>query len=58
MCQSPYHARAVAVVTVLDLGAWLMAFTITALTGGVYVDRYFLVNSFCCLGERQLHDVL
>lgn len=58
ICQSPYHARAVATVTVLDLGAWFMALTITALTGSVYVDGYLLVNSFCCLGECQLHDVL
>lgn len=57
-CQSSYHARAVAVVAVLDLGARFVALTITALAGSIYVNGDFFVDSLCCLSECQLHDVL
>lgn len=56
--QSSHHAGAVAVVAVLDLGAWLVALAITALACCVYVNRHLFVDSLCCLSERQLHDVL
>lgn len=36
-CNGAYHARAVAVVAVLDLGAGLVALTVTALAGCIYV---------------------
>ena len=53
-----HHAGAVAVVAVLDLGPWLVAFAITALAAGVQVDVYLLVDALGSLGEGQLHDVL
>lgn len=58
LSQSSYHAGAVAEVAVLNFGAWLMAFTITAFAGCFYVNRYLFVDSLCSLSERQLHDVL
>lgn len=57
-CTSTYHARAVAVAAVLDLGAGLIALSVTALAGCVNVDGHLLVDPFCRLVERQLHHVL
>lgn len=53
-----YHPCAVAVVAVLDLRAWLVAFAITALTGGINVHCDFLIHTFGSLCKRQLHHVL
>lgn len=57
-CIGAHHARAVAVVAVLDLGAGLVALTVTALAGCVDVDGHLLVDALCRLSERQLHHVL
>lgn len=43
---------------VLDLGAGLVALSVTALAGRVNVDGHLLVDPLCSLGERQLHHVL
>lgn len=53
-----YHAGAIAVVTVLHFGAWLVPFAIAALAGVIDVHHNLLVNTLCGLIERQLHDVL
>lgn len=45
-------------VAVLDLGSGLVALTIAALAGCIYVDGHLLVDPLCCLCERQLHHVL
>lgn len=58
VCRSSYHAGAVAVVAVLDFGAWLVALAVAALAGCVYVNGELFVDSLCCLSECQLHDVL
>lgn len=58
MCQRSHHARAVAVVAVLDFGAGLVALAITALADCVYVNGHLFVDSLRCLSECQLHEVL
>lgn len=45
-------------MAVLDLGARLVTFTVTALAGSFRVNGHLLVDSLGCLSERQLHDVL
>lgn len=45
-------------MAVLQLGAWLIAFAITALTGISDVHRELLIDTLGCLIEGQLHDVL
>jgi hypothetical protein len=53
-----YHAGAVAVVAVHNLGARLAPFTITSLAAGLSVERHLFVDPLGSLGERQLHDKL
>lgn len=53
-----YHSCTVAVVAVLDLGTWLMAFAITALTSGLNIYCNFLIHAFGSLCKCQLHHVL
>ena len=53
-----HHARATAVVAVLHLGARLVPFAITPLTGISDVHGELLVDTLGSLIECQLHDVL
>lgn len=53
-----HHARAAAVVAVLNFGARLVPFAITPLTGVSDVHGELLVDALGSLIERQLHDVL
>ena len=53
-----HHAGAAAVVAVLNLGAGLVPFAITPLTGVSDVHGELLVDALGSLIERQVHDVL
>lgn len=55
---STYHARAIAVVTALSFGARFVSFAIAAHTGVLDVHHNLLVDTFCSLGECQIHDIL
>lgn len=53
-----YHAGAAAIVAVLHLGARLIPFAVTPLTGVSDVHSELLVDTLGSLIECQIHDVL
>ena len=57
LCET-HHARAVAVVTLRHLGAWLVTLSITSWAAVINVHTQLLICTLCCFGKGKLHHIL